>query len=90
MDAAILLNDLKTDLGIKSGTFDDRLLSRIETAQERIAAEGATLTDSEADRDLIVMYAAWLWRSRVSGEKMPDMIRYALNNRVFGEKARQP
>lgn len=90
MDAAILLNDLKTDLGIKSGTFDDRLLSRIETAQERIAAEGATLTDSEADRDLIVMYAAWLWRSRVSGEKMPDMIRYALNNRVLGEKARQP
>lgn len=90
MDAAILLNDLKTDLGIKSETFDDRLLSRIGTAQERIAAEGATLTDSEADRDLVVMYAAWLWRSRVSGEKMPDMIRYALNNRVLGEKARQP
>lgn len=90
MDAAILLKDLKTDLGIKSETFDDRLLSRIGTAQERIAAEGATLTDSEADRDLVVMYAAWLWRSRVSGEKMPDMIRYALNNRVLGEKARQP
>lgn len=90
MDAAILLKDLKTDLGIKSEAFDDRLLSRIGTAQERIAAEGATLTDSEADRDLVVMYAAWLWRSRVSGEKMPDMIRYALNNRVFGEKARQP
>lgn len=89
MDAAILLKDLKTDLGIKSEAFDDRLLSRIGTAQERIAAEGATLTDSEADRDLVVMYAAWLWRSRVSGEKMPDMIRYALNNRVLGEKARQ-
>ena len=90
MDAAILLAALKTDLGITSTAFDDRLLSRIGTAQERIAAEGATLTDSEADRDLVVMYAAWLWRSRVSGEKMPDMLRYALNNRVLGEKARQP
>lgn len=88
MDAAILLTALKTDLGISSAAFDDRLRSRIVTAQERIAAEGATLTDSEDDQDLVVMYAAWLWRSRVSGEKMPDMLRYALNNRVLGQKAR--
>lgn len=90
MDAAILLAALKIDLGITSTAFDDRLNSRIATAQERIAAEGATLTDSDGDQDLVVMYAAWLWRSRVSGEKMPDMLRYALNNRVLGEKARQP
>lgn len=88
MDAAILLTALKIDLGITSTAFDDRLGSRIATAQERIAAEGATLTDSEGDQDLVVMYAAWLWRSRVTGEKMPDMLRYALNNRVLGEKAR--
>lgn len=88
MDAAILLAALKNDLGITSTAFDDRLNSRIATAQERIAAEGATLTDSEGDQDLVVMYAAWLWRSRVTGEKMPDMLRYALNNRVLGEKAR--
>lgn len=88
MDAAILLTALKIDLGITSTAFDDRLSSRIATAQERIAAEGATLTDSEGDQDLVVMYAAWLWRSRATGEKMPDMLRYALNNRVLGEKAR--
>lgn len=88
MDAAILLQDLKTDLGISSDAFDVRLQSRIKTARERIQAEGATLTDSESDRDLVVMYAAYLWRSRVTGEKMPDMLRYALNNRVLGEKAR--
>lgn len=88
MDAAILLTALKIDLGITSTAFDDRLNSRIATAQERIAAEGATLTDSEGDQDLVVMYAAWLWRSRATGEKMPDMLRYALNNRVLGEKAR--
>lgn len=88
MDAAILLTALKIDLGITSTAFDDRLNSRIATAQERIAAEGARLTDSEGDQDLVVMYAAWLWRSRATGEKMPDMLRYALNNRVLGEKAR--
>ena len=88
MDAAILLQDLKTDLGISSDAFDVRLQSRIKTARERIQAEGATLTDSESDRDLVVMYAAYLWRSRVTGEKMPDMLRRALNNRVLSEKAR--
>lgn len=88
MDAAILLTALKIDLGITSTAFDDRLNSRIATAQERIAAEGATLTNSEGDQDLVVMYAAWLWRSRATGEKMPDMLRYALTNRVLGEKAR--
>lgn len=88
MDAAILLQDLKTDLGISSDAFDVRLQSRIKTARERIQAEGATLTDSESDRDLVVMYAAYLWRSRVTGEKMPDMLRLALNNRVLSEKAR--
>lgn len=88
MDAAILLAALKTDLGITTAAYDDRLCSRLLTAQERIAAEGATLTDSESDQDLVVMYAAWLWRNRATGEKMPDMLRYALNNRVLGEKAR--
>ena len=88
MDAAILLQDLKTDLGISSDAFDVRLQSRIKTARERIQAEGATLTDSESDCDLVVMYAAYLWRSRVTGEKMPDMLRLALNNRVLSEKAR--
>ena len=40
------------------------------------------------DRDLVVMYAAYLWRSRSTGEDMPRMLRYALNNRLFSRKAR--
>lgn len=87
MDAAILLTELKKDLGISSDTFDARLSSRIQTAQERIAAEGATLTDSESDQDLVLMYAAYLWRSRVTGEGMPRMLRWALNCRILAEKA---
>ena len=88
MTAQELLPALKIDLGISAEAFDGRLLSRITTAMERIEAEGCTLTDSESDRDLVLMYAAWLWRERVTGSEMPRMVRYALNNRVFGEAAR--
>lgn len=87
MDNTALLAALKLDLGISSNVYNDRLTARIQTAQERITAEGVTLTDSAGDKDLVVMYAAWLWRSRVTGDGMPRMIRYALNNRVLGQAA---
>ena len=84
MNDAALLTALKTDLGISSTAFDDRLTARIQTAKERITAEGVTLTDSAGDQDLVLMYAAWLWRDRTTGKDMPRMLRWALNNRIFG------
>lgn len=88
MNEELLLAAVHADLGIASKTFDERLLARIRTAQARIAEEGITLADTEEDRDLVVMYAAYLWRSRSTGEDMPRMLRYALNNRLFSRKAR--
>jgi len=82
-----LLSALKIDLGITSTAFDDRLTARIQTAQERITAEGVTLTNSEGDKDLVLMYAAWLWRCRVDQAPMGRMLRQALNNRVIRETA---
>ena len=82
-----LLPALKIDLGITAEAFDARLKARLDTAMDRITAEGATLQDSAGDRDLVLMYAAWLWRSRVDGAPMGRMLRQALNNRVIGEKA---
>ena len=87
MNDAALLAAVKTDLGIKTNAYDDRISARIQTAKDWIAAEGATLKNSAGDDELVVMYAAWLWRSRMTGEGMPRMLRFALNNRVFGEKA---
>ena len=87
MNEELLLKALRVDLGITSEAFSQRLLSRIRTAQARIEEEGITLEDTEQDRDLVVMYAAYLWRSRTSGEGMPRMLRYALNNRLFSRKA---
>ena len=83
-----MLNLLKIDLGITVSAYDERLLALIATAQQMISREGITLTDSSEDQQLVVAYAAWLWRRRDSGSGMPRMLRYLLNNRLFSEKAR--
>lgn len=81
-----LLAMLKTDLGITTTAFDERLAQYITSAETEIEKEGATLTDSVGDAQLIIMYAAWMWRRRDTGEGMPRMVRYALNNKIFSEK----
>lgn len=85
-----LLSMLKTDIGITATAYDDRLKQYIQTAYKNIKAEGAQTLNVEdvEDAQLVVMYAAWMWRRRDSGDGMPRMVRYALNNRVLGEKAR--
>lgn len=81
-----LIEMLKIDLGITTVAYDERLTSLIGTAREMIAREGITLRDNYEDAQLIVMYAAWMWRRRDTMEGMPRMLRYALNNRVFAGK----
>ena len=85
-----LLSMLKTDIGITATAYDERLKQYIQTAYKNIKAEGAQSLNVEdvEDAQLVVMYAAWMWRRRDSGDGMPRMVRYALNNRVLGEKAR--
>lgn len=85
-----LLGMLKVDLGIKATTaYDERLEQYIEAAKKSIAEEGITLDlEDIQDCQIVVMYAAWTWRKRDSGEGMPRMLRYSLNNRVFREKIR--
>lgn len=87
MTAETLLAPLKQDLGITSTAFDDRLTDQLNAAMQEITAEGATLQDTARDRNLVLMYAAWRWRSRVTQAPMGLMLRKALNNRVIGEKA---
>lgn len=82
------LSMLKIDLSIKTNGYDDRLNQLLSVAEQEIIREGAeTLNKNDlADAQLIVMYAAWLWRKRDTQEGMPRMVRYAINNRVFSEK----
>ena len=88
MDMQQLLSGLKVDLHIRAEAYDGRLRDRLQEAQERLTAEGITLEDTQADRDLVIMYAAWLWSSRIDGAPMPRMLVIARNNRLFGRKAR--
>lgn len=86
-----LLTMLKVDLGFISNgetRIDTRLAQLLKVAEAEIKKEGATTLNKAQidDAQLIVMYAAWLWRKRDTQEEMPRMVRYALNNRVFSEK----
>ena len=75
---------LKVQLGIVTEAYDEMLTALLEAAAREITREGITLT--ETDYLLEILYAAWLWRRRDTGEGMPRMLRYALNNRLFSEK----
>lgn len=81
-----LLSMLKVDLGISTTAYDTRLAQYITSAKAEIAREGITLDSSVNDGQLVVMYAGWTWRRRDTGDGMPRMLRYALNNRLFAEK----
>ena len=85
-----MLTMLKTDLGIIASTaYDARLIQLLTAAESAIRKAGASTLDASdpLDQQLIVMYAAWLWRRRDEMTGMPRMLRLALNNRVFGEAA---
>lgn len=81
---------LKTDLGIRTTTaYDERLNMLLTASFEAIRREGASTLDAldPLDQQLIVMYAAWLWRKRDEMVGMPRALRWALNNRIMREKA---
>lgn len=77
------LTALKIDLQITSPAYDDRLSQYLLSAKNEIKREGYELTDTIDDDNLQIMYAAWQWRRRDTGEGMPRMIRWQLNNRLF-------
>lgn len=88
MDAD-LLTMLKVDLGITSEAYDTRLGTYLDAAKAEIAREGIALDDTIGDCQLVVLYASWMWRKRDSGEAMPRMLRYRLNNRLFSQKMKE-
>ena len=93
--AETMLVMLKIDLGISVTAYDERLAQYLTVSENAIIEEGATTLNKTVldDQQLIIMYAAWLWRKRDfsagkygQGTRMPDMLRYKLNNRIFKDK----
>lgn len=87
MNDTTMLEMLKVDLGISTDVYDSRLSQYLTSAKDYIEREGITLDDSViSDGNLVIMYASWLWKKRDTGEGMPRMLRWNLNNRLFNEK----
>lgn len=86
MNDATMLSMLKIDLGITANVYDQRLVQYLETAKKEIEREGVTLSASVDDQNLVIQYAAWLWRKRDTGEGIPRMLRWEINNRLFEGK----
>lgn len=87
MNETTMLEMLKVDLGITTTAYDTRLLSYLDSARLAIMTEGIDIDENViSDSNLIIMYASWLWKKRDTGEGMPRMLRWQLNNRLFQEK----
>ena len=89
MTAAELLTMTKLNLEIPASNtlFDEYIINLIGAAEQMISREGIVLTESIEDGNLVVMYAAYLYRKRAEDSpQMPRMLRYALNNRLFSQK----
>lgn len=90
MNKGDLLTLVQSNLDLLSvdTTRKSQLEFLIDTAIELIAREGVTLVEpyTSEDTNLIVMYASYLYRKRATDEAMPRMLRWALNNRIFGRK----
>ena len=85
----IILTMLQSDLG---ELYPDEnraayLKQNIEAARQLIRREGVVVGKTAEDVQLVEMYAAYLVRKRSSDEGMPRMLRWALNNRLFSQKA---
>lgn len=81
---------LKIDLGITNDHYDTRLSQYLESASDEIEREGIKLLANDLSSDnLQIMYAAWMWRKRQNGDKMPRMLRRAMNNRLMSQKMKR-
>ena len=89
MDDAAKLDILKLQLQRTGTALDTLLVHYLKAAAERIAQTGITLTDSVADAELQISYAAHLYRVRVDPETvMPKSLSWELTNRLLSEKGR--
>lgn len=56
----------------------------IQSAKECVRHKGIILNNTEEDTNLIVMYAAYLYRRRAASDdiRMPEMLKIALRDRI--------
>lgn len=84
----VILKMLKFDIGILTTAKDEYLAFLLQSAKKNIESTGIILEEVVDDNNLVVMYAAYLFRKRASetDNPMPQMLKYMLHNRLFKEK----
>ena len=84
MASELALSLLKTDLGYPGKVpeeVEDFMNAKLDAASARLKSMGLDVKDSVPEQlDLLVMYAAHLYRHRATGEAMPAMVRAAVND----------
>ena len=79
----------KKAIGIQTDKEDTYINALILSSCEEIEATGIRLISSMiSDDELIARYTAWKYRSRKTGENMPDSLKFAIHNRLIHEKGR--
>ena len=96
-----LIENAEKEIKREGVTFTTTTIETTTTTTDDEGNETTTTTTVISyevdDANLIVMYAAWLYRKRVddslsgytsaiSATGMPRMLRYTLNNRIFSQK----
>ena len=93
-----LIETAEKEIKREGVTFTTTTIETTTTTTDDEGNETTTEISYEVDdANLIVMYAAWLYRKRVddslsgytsaiSATGMPRMLRYTLNNRIFSQK----
>lgn len=84
---AAALGMLKANVGLlrPPAEIEDFMISCLKTAAADLARAKISLdAESTDDLHLLAMYAAWLYRNRVTGAAKPEMLRGAMRNRQVG------
>lgn len=86
---------LRANLGYSAGTVptDVSLLmsNDLATAEADLARAGIDIDQTDAaDLNLLVMFAAWLYRKRVTGEARPAMLKIEINDRKVAKATASP
>lgn len=90
-EASIAL--LKTDLGF-TGKVPDEVQTYMEhlidASVTSLQGKGIVVEESEPDSmQLLVMHAAYLYRKRINGDPMPQMLRAAINNAIVANATQE-
>lgn len=77
---------LCADIGLAPGSVPEATRTLMDAdlaaARQRLGIAGVLVDDGDLDDlQLLVMYAAWLYRGRVNDQPMPQMLRLAIRDR---------